>query len=211
MEILDLDPDAVTREQVAALSARGIMTICYVSVGTVEDWRADAGQFPEAVIGRRYGEWPDERYLDMRAQDVLLPLMEARFQTCKDKGFDAIEPDNMDIYDHNTGFGLTAGDAIAYVKALADLAHGMGLQIGQKTAPELVPDLEPVLDFVLFEECHEQGYCAAAAPYVAAGKPALNTEYRLWGQRAACAEAQALGLATIFKRRELGVWRKTCP
>ena len=47
---------------------------------------------------------------DIRRWDVLEPLLAARFKTCKDKGFDAVEPDNVDGYSNGSGFPLTATD-----------------------------------------------------------------------------------------------------
>ncbi len=40
--------------------------------------------------------------------DVLLPIMERRIAACKDKGFDAVEPDNVDGYANASGFPLSA-------------------------------------------------------------------------------------------------------
>lgn len=212
VDLLDLDPDAVTADQVAAIKARGIYTVCYVSVGTWEDWRSDKAAFPADVIGAPYEEWPGESFLDLRRHDILIPLMERRFRRCKQLGFQAIEPDVIDSYQEQTGFALGASDAVAYVIALADMAHAMGLAIGQKNAPELVPKLEPHLDFALFEECAELGFCADAAPYVQAGKPVLNAEYNIppADRPGVCAQSRDLGILTIFKSYDLGTTGSAC-
>jgi hypothetical protein len=96
---------------VATLHAAGKHVICYIDVGTWENWRTDAGQFPSLVLGSSNG-WPGEQWLDIR-QPVVRQLMAARFQMCQQKGFDAIEPDNMDGYENSTGFPLTARDQLA--------------------------------------------------------------------------------------------------
>jgi len=101
VRVLDVDPDTITAAEVAQMKARGVLMICYVSIGTVENYRSDVAAFPASVVGRTYGDWPDEKFLDIRQHDVLLPIMTARFQRCKDMGFDAIEPDNMDVYDND--------------------------------------------------------------------------------------------------------------
>ena len=41
------------------------------------------------------------------AVDVLGPIMERRMDLCRDKGFDAVEPDNVDGYANRSGFPLT--------------------------------------------------------------------------------------------------------
>lgn len=208
--IIDLDPDGVTAGQVAALRARGVMPICYISVGTLEDYRADRDEFPPQVLGRRYDDWPDEVFLDIRAQARLLPLMRARFQRCADLGFVAIDPDNQDVHVNDSGFPVTAADSVAWMRALAALAHGMGLKIGQKNVPDLTPDLVSLLDFAVTENCLTDGWCDRMAPYVAAGKPVLAIEYGAGDQAAACAQASRMGLSMIFKPRELDARGTAC-
>jgi hypothetical protein len=40
----------------------------------------------------------DEKWLDVRQIAILGPIMSARMDVCKSKGFDAVEPDNMMVY-----------------------------------------------------------------------------------------------------------------
>ncbi len=213
IEVFDTDPDGVSARTIARLNARGVYTICYVSVGTLEDYREDRRAFPASVIGRTYGEWPDERFLDVRQLDVLLPLMRARFQRCKDMGFQAIEPDNMDVYDNESGFRISRRDGIAYIKALSDMAHGMGLEIGQKNVPEITRQLIGSMDFVITEDCFSDGWCEDVSAYIRAGKPVLAAEYTDTGVNwaAACAFARANDYSMILKDRDLTAALETCP
>lgn len=205
VDVIDLDPDNVTAAQIAALKARGIDTIAYVSVGTVEDYRDDAGDFPASVVGNTYGAWPDEKFLDVRDHDTLLPIMTARFQRAADQGFDAIEPDNMDVHINDSGFDISAEDMVSYVLALSDVAHGMGLEIGQKNAPELVPQLVGDMDFMIAEGCYVDGWCDQTLPYIAAGKPVFDAEYTDTAVNfdAACAYANSVGISMVLKDRDL--------
>ena len=203
--VADLDPDEVSADEVAALVARGVHPIAYISVGTWEDWRGDADAFPEAVLGRAYDGWEGERFLDIRDQATLLPIMRARFARAKAMGFTAIEPDNIDLHINDTGFGLTASDVTAYVTALAEMAHEMGLRIGQKNAPELVPALVSHMDFIVTEDCFADGWCDATRPYFAVGKLVLAAEYTDTGVdwTAACAWALEAGAFMILAPRDL--------
>ena len=70
VQVFDADPDSVTGAQIAALRLAGVYTICYVSVGTMETYRDDKGDFARGVIGKRYEDWPDEYFLDIRESDV---------------------------------------------------------------------------------------------------------------------------------------------
>jgi hypothetical protein len=215
------DPDAqivtvdweVSAADVARLHADGAYVVCYVSVGTVESYRPDTGDFPALLIGATLPDWPDERYLDIHDLDALGPLWAARLDACADKGFDAVDPDNIDSYENDSGFPLTEDDAIAAMLWLADAAHELGLAIGQKNAPELTPRLVDALDFAVTEECLTQGWCDEMAPYVEAGKPVLAIEYIEDGATLDrwCREAGALGLSLLVSTLDLAGDGVRCP
>lgn len=72
---------------------------------------------------------------------------------CAEKGFDAIEVDNLDAYTRSGG-RLSQSQAIAFIQLLADRAHAEGLAIAQKNAAELTVFKEEMgTDFVVAEEC----------------------------------------------------------
>jgi hypothetical protein len=195
-----------------ALHARGAKVICYISVGSWEDWRPDKDQFPPEVLGKDYEGWPGEKWLDIRQIDRLAPIMRARFDLCQAKGFDAIEPDNMEIYDNDTGFPLTYDDQLKYALWLADEAHKRGLAIGQKNASDQTIDLVDVYDFAITEDCFAYGWCNEVKPYIDNGKPVFAAEYTDMNIDfpSACTEAKQMKLSMILKERGLNSWRETC-
>ncbi len=213
VEAINLDPVDHSKADIAALNTRGITTICYTSVGTIEDWRDDRGAFPETVIGRPYYEGADERFLDIRQIDVLVPLMAARFQRCKDMGFVAIDPDNQDIYENNPGMQISAADTVTYLKALAEVAHEMGLEIEQKNTPGLTPDLVGTMDFIVAEGCHFYDWCDGVQAYNDAGKPVYAVEIvdAETDLAAMCQFAAALNLRFIFKDEDMSAGLQFCP
>ena len=81
--VYDIDGQENDAATVAALHALGpdVKVVCYVDVGTWEPERPDAKDFPSSVIGADVCGWPGEKWLDVRQQSVLLPLMKNRFQT----------------------------------------------------------------------------------------------------------------------------------
>ncbi len=210
--VFDADKDSVSRDEIMALNAAGVYTICYVSVGTVENYRDDMHLFPPELVGKTYGDWPDERFLDIRRLDVLLPLMRARLQRCKEMGFDAVEPDNMDVYQNDSGFDISRADTLRYLRLLAGHAHDMGLEIGQKNVPELTGELVGVMDFIITESCFQDGWCQEVTAYLAAGKPVFDAEYtdRPIDWRKACRAAKWLNISMILKDRDLNPGRKSC-
>lgn len=210
VDVLALDPDEVSAAEVAALSARAVTTVCYVSVGTLEDWRDDADRFPAALVGRAYDGWPGERFLDIRAGAQLLPIMAARFRHCAEMGFDAVEPDNIDLHVNDTGFPLTPADVVAWFTELAAVAHDLGLLVAQKNAPDLTAELAPFADFAIAEDCFAEGWCADLAIYPRTGRALLAAEYGA-ASDSICTAAAQLGASVIFKRRDVTRWRRVCP
>ena len=201
---------------VAALHDQGHKVICYISVGSWEDWRPDADQFPASVLGNDYEGWRGERWLDIRQIDLLAPIMLARLNQCASKGFDGVEPDNMDGFTNDTGFPLTYQDQLDYNMWLAQEAHARGLSIGLKNDGEQVGDLLPYFDWALTEGCFAQEWCDAVAPFVTAGKAVFAAEYtdryrvsQFLDQ--VCPQAAALGFSAILKNRDLDAWRRACP
>ncbi len=172
----DVDGLDTPAAEVARLHAAGKHVICYIDVGTWENWRHDAHEFPRSVLGKDNG-WPGERWLDIRALAVLEPIMTVRFRVCADKHFDAIEPDNIDQLGNDTGFPVTAAEQLRYARWIAREAHALGLAVLQKNDPEQAAVLERYFDGALVEQCNEYQECASFRPYLRAGKPVLNAEY----------------------------------
>ena len=188
----DIDGFETGAAEVAALHAEGKHVICYIDVGTAEDFRPDYSQFPKAVLGRSNG-WPGERWLDIRQLSVLEPIMTARFQMCREKGFDAVEPDNMEGYANKSGFPLTAPQQLAYNEWVAGEVHSLGMAVLQKNDGEQTLEQQPYFDGALTEQCNQYRECADFQPYLAAGKPVLNAEYKLAPKRF-CAADEAAGI-----------------
>jgi hypothetical protein len=212
----DIDLFDVESETVAQLQARGIKVVCYVSVGSWENWREDVGEFPDSVIGKEYVGWAGERWLDIRQIDLLAPIMTARFDLCKEKGFDGIEPDNIDAYTNDTGFPLTYDDQLRYNIWLAEQAHQRGLSIGLKNNPEQASELEPYFDWALTEECFVDEWCEDMEPFITAGKPVFAAEYIETIDEDdflsdVCPAEEELGFRFILKDLGLDAWRVACP
>jgi hypothetical protein len=174
----DIDGFENTASEVAALHAQGKHVICYIDVGTSESYRPDFSSFPASVEGDSNG-WPGEKWLDIRQLSVLEPIMIARFQMCKEKGFDAVEPDNMDGYENKTGFPITAAEQVTYDSWVASEVHSLGMAVFQKNDGEQTAQLEPHFDGALDEQCNQYSECSSFQAYLSAGKPVLNAEYEL--------------------------------
>lgn len=210
-DVIDIDLD-VDQSVVDHYHNKGTKVICYISVGSYENWRADADQFPDEVLGKDYEGWSGEKWLDIRRIDLLAPIMLARLDECAAKGFDGVEPDNMQIWDNDTGFPLTYDDQLRYALWLAEEAHKRGLAIGQKNASDQVADLVDVYDFAITEDYFYYREAESMLPYIQAGKPVFAAEYTdLPGDfEEFCRQSKELGFSTILKHRDLDAWLEIC-
>ena len=105
--------------------------------------------------------------------------MARRFEMCREKGFDAVEPDNIEAYENNSGFPITAAQQLTYNEWVAEEVHSLGMAVLQKNDPQQTPELEGYFDGALSEQCNQYKECEDFAPYIAAGKPVLNAEYHV--------------------------------
>lgn len=158
-DVYDIDGELNTKATVDALKAKNKKVICYFDAGVYETYRSDAHKFPQSVIGNPDVGWDGSFWLDIRQTAILEPIMKARMQMCKDKGFDSIEPDEIDGWENDSGFPLTYQDQITYNRLLAQWAHEIGLSIGLKGDLIQVRDLVSYFDWTLNEECFQYNEC----------------------------------------------------
>jgi hypothetical protein len=204
---IDIDTPAGVVE---AIHAQGDVAVCYMSVGTYEPFRGDADEFPRRVRGKRLERFEEERWLDIRKLAVLRPIMEARFDRCAEKGFDAIDPDNVEGYANRSGFKLTRRDQLTYNAWVANAIHERGMAVGLKNDLGQADRLLPYFDFAVNEQCFQYQECGVLDPFIDSGKPVYGVEYRV-GRKRFCERSIAHGFSTIKKRFGLKAFRKSCP
>lgn len=200
-KVYDIDAADASASLVSGLHADGHTVIAYIDAGTWENWRSDASAFPVSVLGNNNG-WPGERYLDVRSQ-IVRDLIAKRFDVAKSKGFDAIEPDNIDLYSARTGFNITKADAIAYDTWLADQAHSRGMTIALKNSSEIVKSVVNLFDFAIAEQCFDYQECPAYSPFIAQGKGVLIAEYTRTVKATWCTKAASLKMSLAFFNLDL--------
>jgi hypothetical protein len=212
-QVYDIDVFDIDADTVARLHSMGKKVICYLSAGSWEDWRPDAHLFPAEIIGKDYEGWKGEKWLDIRRIDLLSPILIARMDLCKAKGFDGIEPDNIDGFQNETGFPLSNKDQLKFNRWLSEEAHSRGLAIGLKNDPDQIINLEPYFDFAITEDCFADGWYTLLEPFSRAGKAILAAEYtdRDVNMERFCSEARTRGISLILKHRELDAWAMNCP
>lgn len=222
-EVYDIDLFDNTKQLVEQLHENGRKVICYINVGAYENWREDNYKFttdgkepqPDRsnldlnIVGKLYEGWEGEYWLNIREQKVR-NIMKERFEECKRKEFDGVEPDNIDSYDppEKTGFNITQQDQIDYDKWLAETAHNLGLSIGLKNDPDNAEDLVDTFDWALTEGCFAQKWCSDMKPFIDKGKAVFAAEYtdRMDSTTftdTVCNLAQQMEFSTILLNRDL--------
>ena len=210
--LIDVDGFNISKSKITSLKAAGVYTVCYIDAGSYEDGRPDSSLYPaylKIYYDSAWGEWfldvkdvfrpiqpagtqlVNNKWVDANGAPLaglptagaLGPLLKARFQMCADKGFDSLEPDNLQN-DENAGGKITTQEQIDFNGWVADTAHSVGLAAFQKNGPDkiLLKDrtgkmMVEKFDAILNEECQQYSECNPLAEYVKRGKLALNTEY----------------------------------
>jgi hypothetical protein len=209
----DIDMFNNTASVVQSLHNAGRKVVCYIDAGTWENWRPDAAQFPDSVKGKSNG-WPGEVWLDIRQLSVIGPILQARMDQCKAKGFDGVEFDNVDGYTNDTGFPLTANDQLSYNVFLANEAHKRGLSVALKNDLDQVTTLLPYFDWALNEQCFDYSECGSLTPFIKAGKAVMQVEYTDDSPNGSttnyCSQANKMNFNGLRKHLALDAWREAC-
>lgn len=208
---------------IQTLHGKGYKVICYLDVGSWEDWRDDAAAFPSSILGATYDGFPDERWLDVRDVNsaksktgmALATILSARFDRARSMGCDAVEPDNMDGYDktahESSGFPLTYEDQIYFNLWVAAQVHARGMLVGLKNNINQAHDarIYTAFDFVVSEQCFQYNECGYFSDFLAHNKPVFLAEYGLALSKF-CPKAKASRISAIKKRTSLNAIRSDC-
>ncbi len=227
VKLLDLDGFDMSAAKVASLKSSGVYAVCYINAGSYEPGRPDSAMYPAALKLQADPDWPGEFFLDVtdvfKPGSVLASILQARFKMCKDKGFDALEPDNLQNDENITSGQITLQQQLDFNGWVADAAHAAGLAVFQKNGPDkvLLKDrtgkmMVEKFDGILNEQCQEFTECAALAEYPMRGKPALDVEYKA-ALTVDCAASGTLQINALKKDLLLvgmnagGYLRTACP
>ncbi|MFY9265344.1 MAG: endo alpha-1,4 polygalactosaminidase, partial [Solirubrobacterales bacterium] len=116
---------------------------------------------------------------------------------------------NVDGFDNDTGFPLTAADQEKFNRFLAAAAHARGLSVGLKNDLDQVAKLVGDFDFAVNEQCAQYNECEMLKPFIAQGKPVFEVEYSRTKEQF-CAKSLALGFMPMRKKLDLDAWLDPC-
>jgi Glycoside-hydrolase family GH114 len=215
--------EVVSRDWFTGSADPAAYSICYVNAFQTQDRvrgvdRPDErSNWPARLVLRRLGDdpnWAGEYLIDIssaakraRAADWVQQMI----RVCADKGFDAVEYDNLDSWTRFDGtpvedrvpFGKE--QAIHYAKALTKRAHALGLAVAQKNTLQLSrrQSRERIgFDFAIAEECGRYRECRDWRARF--GNRVIDIEYRRSDFKRAC---RAVGGRLSVVLRDLNVTR----
>ncbi|WP_165778837.1 endo alpha-1,4 polygalactosaminidase [Leptospira perolatii] len=207
LDLTDSDPTVIER-----LHSAGKRVICYIDVGSYENFRSDATRFPSAVLGKIYSGYPDEKWLDIRRIDLLSPILSDRFDKAKTHGCDGVDPDNVDGYMNDTGFPLSADDQLRFNRWISDLAHSKGMAVGLKNDQDQISDLIGNFDWAITESCQVGGWCNLEVAFPNKGSAVFQIEYVENGTTKSdfCPQSISHGFSGVLKNQSLNAFRDSC-
>ena len=203
----------VTRDRTES-PLRGVYSICYVNAFQTQPselrwWRAHH----RSLLLRRHGRevqdpgWPGEVLLDTssaRRRAGILKVVGRWIDGCARKGFQAVEPDNLDTWTRSKG-RLTSSDNFVLARRLIARAHKAGLAIGQKNAAEKAQSGRRLgFDFAVAESCQVYDECNAYTD--AYGAEVLEVEYADEGGEsnfAAACQARGASISINYRDHDL--------
>ncbi|WP_157084118.1 endo alpha-1,4 polygalactosaminidase [Millisia brevis] len=186
--------------------APGVYSVCYVNAFQTEaqaDGPGGAERWPDGlVLDITDPEWPGEHPIDIGTpahRDAAAAFVSDMLAACAERGFDAVEFDNLDSYQRYPDLPSDRDDTIAYARLLVDAATRSGLAAGQKNTPDLLdaaPDIG--FSFAIAEECGQFDECESYVDRY--GDAVFDVEYTRDGLDAACA---AIGERAAVIQRDL--------
>jgi hypothetical protein len=195
--------------------AAGTYGVCYVNGFQTqpEDRAAWLSDHPGAVLRTAAGKpvidpgWPDELLLDTRtasARATITGVLSRSIARCADRGFDAVEFDNLDSWTRSGG-RLDRSGNLALAASLVRVAHQHGLAAAQKNTPQLGDSgrERTGFDFAVAEECVQYDECAAYTDVY--GDRVIDVEYAdtLTGTWSAVCAMTDRPRMTILRDRDL--------
>ncbi|ORX57831.1 hypothetical protein BCR36DRAFT_409294 [Piromyces finnis] len=201
--------DIIHEDHLKEFHKLGKKVICYFSGGTAEDFRDDYKEYfkHEGLVKNKYPEWDGERFVDVR-KDSLKPIIKARMQKAINMGCDAIDVDNLDLYQarpvkNEWSNPLTKEEAITFATWVGNTAHSMGIAVGLKNCFDIVDNVGKYFDFGISEDCARKSECQYYKNFIKTGKPVFAINYSLSYAPKVCEFQKDMPFTNVFKDKML--------
>jgi hypothetical protein len=187
---------------------KGIKAACYISAGSWEKYRPDADDSPASVLGTSNG-WPGEKWLDIHKRKIPKPIMRARIDICRRKGFDAIELRQRRRVPERDGVPAHRARPASVQRVPHERRScPRTLRLPQERS-RADPEAPALLRCRVERTVLPVSGCPALGRFVNAGKPVFNVGYKL-DRSQFCDRANARNFNSLKKRLALDAWRRPC-
>lgn len=115
-ETIIIDGQLFSRADVSELKEAGHTVLCYINVGSIEEYRPYYDEYSEYTLDV-YENWEDERWADVTAPEWQWFVVHELAEDIRKKGFDGVFVDNLDVYYHypsEEAFKAITGMLIAF-------------------------------------------------------------------------------------------------
>jgi uncharacterized protein (TIGR01370 family) len=123
-DLVVVDGELGTADEVAALRGRGATVLAYLSIGTIERWRSWYPRLKRYRLGA-WADWKDEWFADVSRARLRHEFTGRIAPQILVKGFDGLFLDNVDMIETRNHAAQRPGMR-KLVLALAELVHGDG-------------------------------------------------------------------------------------
>jgi len=203
-DVVEIDFNSL--DLIKSLHKAGKKVICYFSGGTIEKWRYDYNDYfkHDGLVRESYDGWDDEHIVDYRKESIK-PLLKERIRRSKERGCDAVDVDNVDLYQvkkvKNWSNPISRDDAIKFTSWLGKTAHEIGISIGLKNCLDIVDVVGKYYDFAISENCNKRSECHWYKNYLKTGKPVFGITYGglSKNQKALCKNLNDLPITMVIK------------
>jgi hypothetical protein len=206
-DLIILDANLQSAATIKQQKAQGKKVICYISAGSIENWRSDAKEAMSTVsLGKKYkGFEATEQWVNLLEWQTAKPIMESRINQAASKGCDGVEFDNIDCHDHGPQCVPGASKEqlrkkqVEYIRWLSQRARSKGLAVGLKNVNGIVDQVVQYGDFAI-EEANPASEFAKFGKFIAQNKAVLSVHYHDHGGKI-CALAKQNNMLTKYKSR----------
>ena len=197
-----VDANLESADKIKAINSAGKRSVCYISAGTVENWRSDSSKFDDATAKKYKGFGGTETWLDITHWEDFKAPMSKRIHEAASKGCQFVELDNVDCDINGCVKGASASTLRSkqseYINWLISTAHSSGMGVGLKNAQSHLPEFSSKIEFAINEECQKWGECGLYSGLVKANKAVFGVEYDNNGGKV-CSEAKANHMITKYQ------------
>ena len=189
--------DEFTDSSIQRLNRKGVNTLAYLNVGSLENYRDYYDDF-ESYTFMTYEEWPDERWIDVSVPEWQNFVVNTLAKGFKDRQAFGVYLDNVDVYELAETAGKDSQEFLNGLKTIIKGVSELGLKVMINGGSMFLKYLDQTNDSLFYHiwGYHQEEVFTLITDYEN-DKFGLQTEYT---------KESYLAVAEMMKRREKEVF-----